>query len=208
MNHETNAALQALIQQVSALTDKVDAQDKKFDDVFKVNDRLLGKIKSTGDTPKTDWDQVQKSVEKFLGRDKDEALEKFCREGEAVQILRSEALDAAKYGAAKQLAAEQGVALEIVDDRDGAGEEQRRNDFYREIDTSAIDALEDNSQKIRYVRQDVAYGGAGWVQNSIAAERDGFKLRTFKDASDLPEHMQTKLDLMARAAQADEQPAE
>lgn len=106
MSHETNAALQALIQQLSTLTEKVDAQDKKFDDVFKINGRLLGKIKGTGDTPKTDWDQVQKSVEKFLGRDKDEALEGFRREGEAVQILRSEALDAAKYSAAKQLAAE------------------------------------------------------------------------------------------------------
>ena len=61
---------------MSTLTEKVDAQDKKFDDVFKANDRLLGKIKGTGDTPKTDWDQVKLYVDKTSGKDKNEALDK------------------------------------------------------------------------------------------------------------------------------------
>ena len=65
-----------------------------------------------------------------------------------------------------------------------------------------IDTVDDAAQKVRWVRHDVATGGAGLIQNSLAAERDGYRMVTFKDESDLPDHVQTKLSLMASAALA------
>lgn len=196
--------MQALIQQVTALTEKVDAQDKKYDDVYKMNADLLTKLKGPKpddkpDPDKPDYAAILKKLEDGMKPD----TSQFRKEGDAIQISRSHALDTVKYRQAQKLAEEQGVPLEIVDDREGKdGDAMPQNSVYKDVDTSAIDMLEDTAQKIRYVRQDIAYGGAGYVQNSMAAEREGFRLATFKDKDDLPEHMATKLELMARAAEA------
>lgn len=203
MAEQTAAALQALIQQVTALTEKVDAQDKKYSDVYKMNADLLTKLKGPKGTPDPD-PQTPTAADfaallKKLETPKIEAP--FRKEGDPVQITRTEALDPVKYTQAQNLAKEQNVQLEIVDDREGAGDPIPQH-AKKDVDTSAIDMLEDTAQKVRYVRHDIAMGGQGFVQNSMAAERDGFTLRTFKDATDLPQHMAQKLDLMARAAEA------
>lgn len=210
MADQTAAALQALIQQVSALTEKVEAQDKKYDDVYKMNADLLTKLKGPkdGDNPKPDnltpaeWEALSKKIANGM---KPDPTSNFRKEGDPIQITRSVALDVTKYQQAQEAATKAGVPLEIVDDReDKQGDDALPpNSVYKKVDTTAIDMLQDDAQKIRYVRQDIAYGGAGYVQNSMAAEREGFRLRTFNDKDDLPEHMQTKLELMARAAVAE-----
>ncbi|MEO0344117.1 MAG: hypothetical protein AAF198_11840 [Pseudomonadota bacterium] len=201
MTDQTAAALQVLIQQVTALTEKVDAQDKKYDDVYEMNADLLTKLKGPKDpdAPKTPTAADYAALLKKLETPKIEAP--YRKEGDPVQITRTEALDPFKYTQAQNLAKEQNVQLEIVDDREGAGEPIPQH-AKKDVDTSAIDMLEDTAQKVRYVRHDIAMGGQGFVQNSMAAERDGYTLRTFKDATDLPQHMAQKLDLMARAAEA------
>lgn len=210
MSDQTAAALQALIQQVTTLTEKIEETDKKYDAVYKMNANLLNKVKGPKDDdnadPKNltpaDWEALNK---KIADRMKPDTTSQFRKEGEPVQITRSDALDVTKYKQAQEVAAKAGVNLEIVDDRDGkeGDDELPAHSVYKEVDTSAIDMVQDDAQKVRYVRQDIAYGGSGFVANSMAAEREGFRFRTYKDKDDLPEHMQTKLELMARAAVAD-----
>lgn len=201
MADEMTVALQALITQVSALTDKVEAQDKKYDDVYKMNSDLLTKLKGpkpdeNADPSKIDWAKVAAAVEKKINKSAE--IDAY-REGDPVRIARSDALDTRKYAAAQAKAKELGVPLEMIDDRLSAQAERPATYQSRETDTSLIDILDDTAQKLRYVRDDVAKGGAGIVQNSLAAERDGYRMVTFKDETDLPDHMQTKLSLIASA---------
>ena len=209
MSDQLTTALNTLLKQVETLTDKVEAQEKKYDDVYNMNADLLKKLKGPKDAPKDkpdnlppdQWAALSKKIADGL---KPDTTSGFRKEGDPVQITRSDALDVTKWQQAQRAAAKAGVGLEIVDDRNpDADDKMPPNSVYKQVDTSAIDMLQDDAQKVRYVRQDIAYGGAGYVQNSMAAEREGFKLRTFNDKDDLPQHMQTKLELMARAAGAD-----
>lgn len=214
MPDDQTAALQALIQQVTTLTEKVEAQDAKYADTYKLNAKLLAAQKGDGKTPdlpdhiqaildgndtaKVDWAKVKQAVDAKLAPPDPTAY----RKGDPIQISRSDALDTRKYAAAQAKAKELGVPLEMVDDRPSAQHERPATYQSRETDTSLIDTLDDTVQKLRYVRHDVATGGAGIIQNGFAAERDGYRMVTFKDETDLPDHMQTKLSLMASAQQA------
>ena len=210
MADEMTAALQALITQVSALTEKVEAQDKKYDDVYKMNGALLTKLKgpkadAPNPTQKTDdllasLASMTALAEKQLAGNSDDV--DGYRKGDPICISRTDALDPRKYAAAKVKAAELGVSLEMIDDRPSAAQERPATYQSRDVDTSIVDHIDDTAQKLRYVRDDVAKGGAGIIQNGLAAERDGYRMVTFKDESDLPDHMQTKLSLMASAAHA------
>jgi hypothetical protein len=210
MADETTAALQALIAQVTALTEKVEAQDKKYDDVYKMNGELLTKLKgpksdAPPSTQKTDdllasLASMTALAEKQLAGNSDDV--DGYRKGDAIRLSRTDALDPRKYAAAQAKATELNVSLELIDDRPSAQQERPASYQSREVDTSIVDHIDDTAQKLRYVRADVANGGAGIIQNGLAAERDGYRMVTFKDESDLPDHMQTKLSLMASAAQA------
>lgn len=202
MSDQNTAAIQALIQQMTTIGERLDG-------LAKHNERLLDQVMATKkETPKDkpdnltpdQWAALSKKIADGM---KPDTTSDFRKEGDPVQITRSDALDTVKYRQAQQAAQKAAVPLEIVDDRNPDGDKLPPNSVYKEVDTSAIDMLQDDAQKVRYVRQDIAYGGAGYVQNSMAAEREGFKLRTFNDKDDLPQHMQTKLELMARAAVAD-----
>jgi hypothetical protein len=45
--------------------------------------------------------------------------------------------------------------------------------------------------------------GKGLIQRRMAAEKDGFQIRTFRTPDDLPAHARTKFELMERAANAE-----
>ncbi len=206
MADDVATALQALIQQVTTLTEKVEETDKKYDAVFKMNSNLLNKVKGPkdGDDQKPDPNNPTAAdyaaLLKKLETPKNDTPHR--KEGDPITITRTDALDARKYDAAKAKAAELGVPLKMIDDRPSAQAERPATYQSRETDTTMIDTVDDAAQKVRWVRHDVATGGAGLIQNSLAAERDGYRMVTFKDESDLPDHVQTKLSLMASAALA------
>ncbi|MCT4558611.1 MAG: hypothetical protein N4A61_11220 [Pelagimonas sp.] len=204
MSDQTQAALQALIQQVTALTEKVAEQDKRYDDVYRVNGKLLEQLKGPKPADKpaatptaADYANLLKKLEDGM---RPTGLENVRREGDPVTISRSAALDPRKYEAAQKQARELGVKVEMTDDRPSAQAERPATYQSRETDTSMIDTVDDTAQKVRWVRHDVATGGAGLIQNSLAAERDGFRMATFKTDDDLPDAMKTKIGLMASAA--------
>jgi hypothetical protein len=54
---------------------------------------------------------------------------------------------------------------------------------------------------VRWLRADMQTG-TGLVQRRLAAEREGYTIKTFHSPDDLPGHARTKFDLMERAANA------
>lgn len=204
MSEQLTTAINALLKQVETLTEKVAEQDKRYDDVYRVNGKLLEQLKGPkpADKPAATptADDYAKLLKKLEDGMRPTGLENARREGDPVTISRTDALDARKYDAAKAKAAELGVPLEMIDDRPSAQAERPATYQSRETDTSMIDTVDDTAQKVRWVRHDVATGGAGLIQNSLAAERDGYRLATFKSDDDLPDAMKSKIGLMASAA--------
>ncbi|WP_424833067.1 hypothetical protein [Ruegeria sp.] len=202
MSDQIEQALSALLKQVTALTEKVEAQDKKFENTFKMNERLLRDKKGPKPDDKPDVSDIAASMQALADKMAKPALDAtpHRKDGDPVAITRTDALDARKYDAAKAQATELGVPLEMIDDRPSARVERPATYQSRETDTSMIDTVDDTAQKVRWVRHDVATGGAGLIQNSLAAERDGYRLATFKSDDDLPDAMKTKIGLMASAA--------
>ncbi|MEP1694948.1 MAG: hypothetical protein ABJJ69_00275 [Paracoccaceae bacterium] len=150
------------------------------------------------DSAKVDWNKVAEAVNAKINPPHN--INAYL-EGDPIRISRTDALDTRKYAAAQAKAKELGVPLERTDDRPSSQHERPATYQSREADTSLIDTLDDTAQKLRYVRDDLAKGGAGIIQNGLTAERDGYRMVTFKDESDLPDHMKTKLSLMATAQQ-------
>jgi len=206
VSEQLTTAINALLKQVETLTEKAAEQDKRYDDVYRVNGKLLERLKGPkpADKPAAaptadDYANLLKKLEDGM---RPTGLEKAHREGDPVTITRTDALDSKLYSAAKAQAAELGVPLEMIDDRPSAQAERPATYQSRDVDTSMIDTIDDTAQRLRFVRHDRAMGGAGLVANSLAAEKDGFRMVTFKDENDLPDHVRTKLSLMASAAHA------
>jgi regulator of replication initiation timing len=216
MPDDTTAALQALLKQVTALTETVTAQQKRLDDLHAFNGRILDEAK--------DLKREKKSLLQVLEeQDRDRALERanITRDADgklrlndsssptgrtidgAHVITRETARNPAAYRAAMEAAAKAGVPLRIADS--GNADPTRRNTLsLPAIAQTKTISLTDDHYKVQYVRADHAAGN-GFVHRRLEAERQGFKVETWRTADDLPQHMQAKLHLMERAhdAQAD-----
>lgn len=195
MADDTSAALKALIQQVSALTETVGAQQKKLDGLRDFNTRILDEKKD-----------MQRRLEQQTETDKQLADMGYERAADgnyypkgtkpAHTLTRAEARDPAKYRAAKEAAAKIGATLEIVDPgkADDAHRRGRGN-----VATTTTTIIKDEDQRVAYMRRDVMGSDPRQYQRLRA---EGMTVKSWDQPDDLPQHMQTKLALMEKSHDA------
>ena len=195
MADDTSAALKALIQQVSALTETVGAQQKKLEGLHDFNARVLDEKKD-----------LQRRLEQQTETDKQLADMGYERATDgnyypkgtkpAHTLTRAEARDPAKYRAAKEAAAKIGATLEIVDP-DKADDSHRRG--RGNVATTTTTVIKDDDQKVAYMRRDVMGADPRQYQRLRA---EGMTVKSWDQPDDLPQHMQTKLALMEKSHDA------
>jgi len=195
MADDTSAALKALIQQVSALTETVGAQQKKLDGLRDFNTRILDEKKD-----------MQRRLEQQSETDKQLADMGYERAADgnyypkgtkpAHTLTRAEARDPAKYRAAKEAAAKIGATLEIVDP-DKADDTHRRG--RGNVATTTTTVIKDEDQRVAYMRRDVMGADPRQYQRLRA---EGMTVKSWDQPDDLPQHMQTKLALMEKSHDA------
>ena len=193
MADDTSAALKALIQQVSALTETVGQQQKKLDGLRDFNTRILDEKKD-----------MQRRLEQQTETDKQLADMGYERAADgnyypkgtkpAHTLTRAEARDPAKYRAAKEAAAKIGATLEIVDP-DKADDAHRRG--RGNVATTTTTVIKDEDARRVYVRRDVL-GSSDFRAQYRKLRADGFTPQSWDQPDDLPQHMQTKLAMMEK----------
>lgn len=195
MADDTSAALKALIQQVSALTETVGAQQKKLEGLHDFNARVLDEKKD-----------LQRRLEQQTETDKQLADMGYQRAGDgnyypkgtkpAHTLTRAEARDPTKYRAAKEAAAKIGATLEIVDP-------DKPEDIHRRgrgnVATTTTTVIKDEDQRVAYMRRDVMGSDPRQYQRLRA---EGMTVKSWDQPDDLPQHMQTKLALMEKSHDA------
>ena len=118
--------------------------------------------------------------------------------GNAVVLTREAARNAQTYREAKAAAQARGVPLRIAED----GEDPTmRNNGRPPVMQSKTFTFDDTHERVRYVRADMQ-AGEGIVTRRLAAEKEGFRVRTFNSLDDLPPHARQKFELMEAAANA------
>lgn len=118
--------------------------------------------------------------------------------GDAVVLSREAARNPQQYREAKAAAAARGVPLRIAED----GEDPTmRNNGRPPVMQSKTFTFDDTHERIRYVRADMQ-AGEGIVTRRLAAEKEGFRVRTFNSLDDLPPHARTIFELREAAANA------
>lgn len=194
MTDDTNTAIQALIQQVSKLTETVDAQAKRLDNLHDFNGRILNEKKDL---------QRRLQSDKSKDAEREMAAMGYARGDDGNwyptgvrpehSLTRAEARDPSKYRAAKEAAAKAGATLTIIDP-------DARQDAHRrprpDIANTKTTLLRDEDHRVAYVRRD-AMSDTRQYQRLRA---DGFTVQSWNAPGDLPQHMQTKLALMEKAA--------
>lgn len=209
MPDDTTAAIQALIQQVTALTETVQAQQAKIDDM---KARVIDEKKDAVREKDTALSSVDKLLAQLDADQRERALKaaNFTRDAEGKLVLggsqsapgtyisRQDARDPAKYREAKAKAEASGLPLRIIDE----GEDPtRRNTGQPDIMKSTVFTFDDTHERVRWLRADMQTGH-GIVQRRLAAEREGYTVKTFRTLDDLPGHMQDKFRRMELAANA------
>lgn len=116
-------------------------------------------------------------------------------------MSRQDARDPTKYREMRARAEKAGKTVTVVDD--GEGDRHWRN-APTAVERTAVAqthtiTIDDTHHKVRYVRADHQTGN-GIVQRRLDAEREGYRIETWRQPTDLPQHMQTKLALMEKAA--------
>lgn len=197
MADDTSAALKALIQQVSALTETVAKQDKRLENLHEFNGRVLDQKKD-----------LQRRLEQQSETDKQLANMGYERASDgnyypkgtkpAHTLTREEARDPAKYRAAKEAAAKIGAKLEIVDP-DKADDNHRRG--RGNVATTNTTIIKDEDARRVFVRRDVL-GSSDFRAQYRKLREDGFTPESWDQPDDLPQHMQTKLALMEKSHDA------
>ena len=115
------AALAPLLAK-TLLPQLTEAVEKQVKGIKAKNDELLDKLHNMqkdaeiADLAKSGDDMLEQAKRLLNAAPKPNGLTDFRKVGEPVRIGRSDARDVAAYKKAKALAAEQGVALEIVSD--------------------------------------------------------------------------------------------
>lgn len=209
MPDDTTAALQALMQQVTKLTETVTEQSKRLDSLHDFNSRVLDEKKDMQrqlDAAKKKSivdivaEETQERKMRAAGLEKDADgnwYPKGIRPKHA--ITREDARDPRKYAAAKEAAAKDGTTVTVID---GDVDPTIRNTGKREVIQSKTFTFDDDHERVRWVRADMETG-KGIVQRRMRAEQDGYTIKTFHTLDDLPQHARTKFELMERAANAE-----
>lgn len=209
MSNETTAAIQALIKQVETLTTTVTDQQKRMDGLYEHNSRLLDQIKDgkrEAPTPSKSIVDIVKEEEHerkmHAANFEKDADGNWHLKGQRPKhsISRADARDPAKYREAKAAAESDGTTLIVLDDSNG--DPTIRNTSKSDIVQSKTLTFDDTHERVRYIRADMETG-KGLIQRRMAAENDGFQIRTFRTPDDLPAHARTKFELMERAANAE-----
>lgn len=211
MPDDTATALNALLQQVQTLTDKVEAQDKEMKGIRKLNARLLDEKKDLERAFKDPSAHKDTLIEKLDAAQRRRELElagfKVDDDGNATYgnqshyiIKRSEARDSEAYRKAKELAGKAGLPLKVVDDIPRQ-DNTIRNVTKADVIQSHTFEVDDTHEGVRYIRADM-HTGDGMVRRHQMAEQAGLRIKTFRTIDDLPPHVQTKFHLMERAADA------
>lgn len=211
MPDDTTAALQALMQQVTKLTETVADQAKRLDHLHSFNTRILDEKKDM--QRQLEAQPPKKSIVDIV---KDEEYERKMRAANFEKdangdwhlkghrpkhsISRADARDPVKYRAAKAAADAEGATLNVIDDSDG--DPTTRNTGKRDVVQTKTFTFDDTHERIRYIRADMETG-KGIVHRRMQAERDGYTIKTFRTPDDLPAHARTKFELMERAANAE-----
>ena len=210
MPDDTTAAIQALMQQVAALTETVQKQDALIKGVRDHNVRLLDEVKDAKRAAKPAPDIFDRLEQEE--RDRKRASLNLVTQpdgsvrlasgngdhGNAVVLTREAARNAQTYREAKAAAQARGVPLRISDE----GEDPTmRNNGRPPVMQSKTFTFDDTHERIRYVRADMQ-AGEGIVTRRLAAEKEGFRVRTFNSLDDLPPHARQKFELMEAAANA------
>jgi len=209
MPDDTTAALQALMQQVTKLTEMVTEQSKRHDSLHDFNSRVLDEKKDMQrqlDAAKKKSivdivaEETQERKMRAAGLEKDADgnwYPKGIRSKHA--ITREDARDPRKYAAAKEAAAKDGMTVTVID---GDVDPTIRNTGKREVIQSKTFTFDDDHERVRWVRADMETG-KGIVQRRMRAEQDGYTIKTIHTLDDLPQHARTKFELMERAANAE-----
>lgn len=186
MADDTAAALQALIQQVTALTETVESQQSTIDGIKKHNERLLDKVK----------DDKRANPPPGMERGPDG---NFYMKGTRPthSLTREEARDPQKYRAAKAAAEKAGATLAIVDNT--PAEDNHRRARPTPDQTLKTRLVKDEDQKVAYLHRDDMRNSRQYRN----LRRAGFTVQSFDSADDLPQHMQTKLALMEKSHESD-----
>jgi len=186
MATDTDAAIQALIQQVETLTTEISG-------IKKHNERLLDEKKDMKRALEADPDAKAKMAAAGFEQINGDWYPKGTQPTH--RLTREEARDPQKYRAAKEAAAKAGTQLQIVDPTDP-------DDTHRRASRSEIDAslkttlIRDDDQKVAYMRRDVMGSDARQYRQLRA---DGMTVQQWSNADDLPQYMQTKLALMEKS---------
>lgn len=216
MPDDTTAALQALLKQVTALTETVTAQQKRLDDLHAFNGRILDEKKDADRAKDSALAKLERTLAALdeqerdralananIARNPDGSLRLNSSTNPAHTITREQARNPATYRAAKEAAQKAGVPLRISDG--GAEDPTRRNTLsLPEVVQTKTVTFDDDHTRTRWVRADMQTG-EGIVQRRMQADKEGYTIRTFRTFDDLPDHARAKLHLMEKAhdAQAD-----
>lgn len=209
MPDDTTAAIQALLQQVTVLTETVQTQQKHLDalkthildekkDALREKDTALSSVDKI--LAQLETQQREKAL-KLAGCERDAAGNLVLGGGRTergVFLTREEARDPVKYREAKAKAEAEGLPLRVSDT---AEDPTRRNTGQPDIMKSTVFTFDDDFTKTRFIRADMQTG-AGIVQRRLQAAKEGFTIRTFRTLDDLPEHAARKFTLMEKAANA------
>ena len=208
MPDDTTAALQALMQQVTKLTETVTDQQKRMDDLHAHNGRLLDKVMDTkrenAPAPKkTLIDIVDEEIHERKMRAAN--LEKDA-DGNWYPVgvkpkhslTREEARDPRKYAAAKEAAAKAGVTLAVIDE--GKGDPTRQS--HAQIANTRTTVIKDDDTKRAYIRKDI-FGTPEFQEQYKQLRANGYTPVSWAQTDDLPPHMQTKHRMMENAANAE-----
>lgn len=196
---------------IEAILPKIaESVEAQIGGIKKKNDELLGKL---ADTKKPDPSASLDNLMAMLSKQEKERTMKnagFIQDAAGNWILggshsepgvylsREDARNPVKYREAKQQAEKRGVPLRVIEASD---DPTRRNTGKREVVQSKVFTFDDEHERVRWLRADMQTG-TGLVQRRLAAEREGYTIKTFHSPDDLPGHARTKFDLMERAANA------
>ncbi|MBK8458241.1 MAG: hypothetical protein IPL47_15000 [Phyllobacteriaceae bacterium] len=211
-DQQAQALIEALAPKlIEAILPKIaESVEAQIGGIKKKNDELLGKL---ADTKKPDSIAAIDNLMAMLSKqEKERAMQNAgftqdatgnwvlggSQQEAGVYLSREDARNPSKYREAKQEAEKRGVPLRVTDT---AEDPTRRNTGQSEIMKSTVFTFDDEHERVRYVRADMQTG-TGIVHRRLQAEREGYKVRTFRSLDDLPGHMQDKFRRMEMAANA------
>jgi len=208
MPNDNTAALQALMQQVTKLTETMTDQAKRLDDLHSFNSRILDEKKDMqrqlkATSPKksildiaNDEEYERKMHAANLEKD---ANGNWHLKGHRPKhsISRTDARDPVKYREAKAAAEAAGESLTVVDEGKGDPTQSGR----AQVAATKTTVVKDDADRRAYIRQDML-GSSDFRQQYKLLRDDGFIPVSWSQPGDLPDHMQTKLRMMENAANA------